>query len=96
MLDKNLALTDLSESTMSYLPDAIISPFPGPQTIDEYVDDDYLLISQVIQPLYGATRMNAVWWVCSECKSMNNPDLAPERCSVCQHYKCDDCSSVVV
>ncbi|OOQ91279.1 hypothetical protein PEBR_01684 [Penicillium brasilianum] len=94
----NLFLTDMLEATMSFLPDAITSPFPGPQIIDENVDDDYLLISQVqvIQPIYSGIRMNAVWWVCSECSSMNNPALAPERCSVCQHYKCGSCSSVVV
>ena len=31
------------------------------------------------------------WWTCSECSNMNNPKLAPSRCSICSHYKCRSC-----
>jgi hypothetical protein len=32
-----------------------------------------------------------LWWICSACKNMNNPDLTAGRCSVCGHMKCADC-----
>lgn len=104
MLYNNISLVNLSESEMPYLPSPIISPYPGPQTIDEYVDDDYLLMSP-IQPPYsatptiysgiGTTLADAGWWSCHNCGNMNNPALAPERCSVCEHYKCGACSNNV-
>jgi hypothetical protein len=44
----------------------------------------------------GAPIMNVVWWVCCGCDNMNNPILAPDRCSQCPHYKCSHCSAVNV
>lgn len=32
------------------------------------------------------------WWECSECKSINNPELAPSLCSICGHLKCASCT----
>lgn len=75
--------------------------------IQAITDDEYLnLLLNPIQPLYSATPtshassgapiVHANWWVCCHCDSMNNPDLAPDRCSICQHYKCAACNTVVV
>ncbi|KAJ5381661.1 uncharacterized protein N7496_004089 [Penicillium cataractarum] len=105
MFYNNASMTNLLGSTMPYFPEPIISPLPGPQTIDEYVDDDYVLVSPVQPPcsatptIYsdiGTTLADAAgWWSCHNCGNMNNPDLAPERCSNCPHYKCADCSNNV-
>jgi hypothetical protein len=36
----------------------------------------------------------AGWWRCSECRNVNNPELAPSRCSSCAHVKCSSCTAV--
>ncbi|GLI80741.1 hypothetical protein PoHVEF18_009098 [Penicillium ochrochloron] len=101
-----LPLTSSLESTMSTQVHG-----HGIQAITEYeykyTDSEYIYLSpNPIEPLYSATPtnhastgapiVNANWWVCCHCDNMNNPDLAPDRCSVCEHYKCAGCSTVVV
>lgn len=44
----------------------------------------------------GAPAVRVVWWVCCNCNHMCNPALAPDRCSLCGHYKCAACSAVNV
>lgn len=31
-------------------------------------------------------------WRCCKCTGLGNPALSPERCSLCQHYKCPYCT----
>lgn len=35
----------------------------------------------------------AGWWVCHNCRSCNNPALAPDACSICGHYRCGLCTA---
>lgn len=35
-----------------------------------------------------------LWWTCCACSQMTNPDLAPDRCSICGHKRCKHCSSI--
>ena len=32
------------------------------------------------------------WWKCCHCRHVNNPALAPQRCSICSHDKCRGCT----
>lgn len=34
------------------------------------------------------------WWRCHHCSYTNNPDLCPERCAGCDHYRCAHCTGV--
>ncbi|KAJ5165213.1 uncharacterized protein N7500_007043 [Penicillium coprophilum] len=40
----------------------------------------------------GAPRLVPVWKRCCQCKNLTNPHLAPEKCSICSHVPCPDCS----
>ncbi|KAJ5176659.1 uncharacterized protein N7482_002536 [Penicillium canariense] len=75
------------------------------ETIREFVDAD-ILSSRPVQPLYratptgyagsGAPIQSADWWTCCNCNSLTNPALAPDRCPLCAHYKCGECTKTVV
>jgi hypothetical protein len=39
----------------------------------------------------GSRPPLAGWWICSNCKSENNPALTDGRCTVCNHRKCSAC-----
>ena len=34
------------------------------------------------------------WWVCSNCTMPNNPELAPQRCPNCGHYRSTCCTTL--
>lgn len=94
------SLTNLSESTMPYGQEQL------PELNAHVVGAAWLPV-RPIQSLYGTTTPTsntgsgapiqcADWWTCHDCGHMNNPDLAPDRCSVCGHYKCCLCHGLVV
>ncbi|CAP94972.1 hypothetical protein PCH_Pc21g00750 [Penicillium rubens Wisconsin 54-1255] len=59
----------------------------------------YLDTISVLTPDYlstGAPRLVPQWWRCCGCSNLVNPSLASEKCPICSHSECGNCSTETV
>ena len=88
-LAENLIWPNTTEITPRYIP---TTSFVDDLGVDKSSSNGNYTYGAYTAQSPGSDMSN--WWVCHECRQTNNPALAPERCSNCEHSRCISCTTL--
>ncbi|KAJ5609639.1 hypothetical protein N7528_010206 [Penicillium herquei] len=55
---------------------------------------DFVQVNCIDQAKSGVpVRMSNGFWVCCACGQLANECLSPERCAICNHHRCSQCTA---
>ncbi|CAG8138421.1 unnamed protein product [Penicillium nalgiovense] len=78
---------DAMSSPLIYCAQPILAPYPDAISMLTPTPD-YLPT--------GVPRLVPQWWRCCGCSNLVNPSLASEKCPICSHSGCGNCSTETV